>query len=335
VMVESVQFGASGLRVSEMALGTMMFGSQADFSVSKSIADYALSRGVYFWDTADMYGNGASEEICGRLLTGRRERVVLATKVYAAMSELPNQRGLSAKHIMKACDDSLKRLRTDYIDIYYLHLPDRNVPLEETLRAMEDLCRSGRVRYVACSNFRAWEVMELLICAERNNWQPITGIQPLYNIVNRDIEVELLPMASKLGLGVTTYSPLARGVLTGKYSDGKVPEQSRLSRKDKRFIQAEWRPESVQIADALRSTAERFGCTLGQLATAWAMRNSYVHSVIIGPKTLEQAKESIDSAMIKLDQETEQVIDSLVPPGCHSGYRFFDDNYSPVLGRKC
>jgi len=334
-MIKPVQFGVSGLQVSSISLGTMMFGSQADFTESKEIADYALSQGVFSWDTADMYGRGASEEICGKLMQGRRESIVLATKVYATMSDLPNDRGLSAKHIINACDASLKRLGTDYIDIYYLHLPDRSVRIEESLRAMEDLCRSGRVRYVACSNYRAWEVAELIHCAKEHSWQPLIGVQPLYNIVNRDIEVELLPMTAKYGLGVATYSPLARGVLTGKYSDGRVPNNSRLARKDKRFLQAEWRTESVEIAREIQSIAIEIGCTAGQLATAWVMRNRYVHSVIVGPKNLEQAKESIAAAQVHLDDSIERKIDSLVPPGCHSGRAFFDQNYSPVLGRKC
>ena len=333
-MIETVQFGTSGLRVSQMALGTMMFGTQADLTTARAIADYALDHGVYFWDTADMYGSGASEEVCGQLLKGRRDEVVLATKVYAPMSDRPNDRGLSAKHIISACDASLRRLQTDYIDLYYLHLPDHSVPIEETLRAMEDLRRSGRVRYIACSNYRAWEVVRLMSCAERHGWQPISGIQPLYNLVNRDIEVELLPMATHYGLGVTTYSPLARGILTGKYAGGQVPAQSRLDRRDRRFLQAEWRPESVEVAEALRPITLDVGCTLGQLATAWVMHNRCIHSVIIGPKSLAQAQESIASAQVVISDEIEAHVDQLVPPGCHSGQGFFDTHYTPVLGRQ-
>ena len=250
------------------------------------------------------------------------------------MSQRPNDRGLSAKHILQACDASLRRLQTDYIDLYYLHLPDRRVPLAETLRAMEDLIRSGRVRYAACSNYRAWEVVELIHTARAHGWQPMSAIQPLYNLVNRDIEVEMLPMAAKQGLGVTTYSPLARGILTGKYGTGEVPKGSRLDRHDRRFLQAEWRQESVVVAEKLRPTAQRLGCTLGQLSIAWAMRNRYVHSVIIGPKNLEQAIESTAAAMVQLDDEVERVVDDLIPPGCHSGKAFFDVHYAPVIGRK-
>ena len=251
------------------------------------------------------------------------------------MSNRPNDRGLSAKNILRACDDSLKRLQTDYIDLYYLHLPDNRIQIEESLRAMEDLRRSGRVRYVACSNYRAWEVVELIHCARERKWAEISAVQPLYNIVNRDIEVELLPMTERYGIGVASYSPLARGVLTGKYSDNVVPSGSRLDRQDKRFLQAEWRSESVQVAEALRPLAKALGCTLGQLSVAWAMRNKLVHSVIIGPKTVQQAQESIAAAAVRIDDSIEQAIDQMVPPGCHSGKEFFDYTYSPVLGRKC
>ncbi len=332
--MEPVRLGRSGLMVSPMCLGTMQFGTQADLETSRRIADLALDHGVFFWDTADMYGAGASESVCGALLAGRRREVVLATKAWADMGRDPNDRGLSARHLIEACDDSLRRLRTDWIDLYYLHLPD-STPIEETLRAAEDLVRSGRVRYVACSNYRAWQVVELLYTARLNRWQPLSAVQPLYNVVNRDIEVELLPMAQAMGLGVVTYSPLARGVLTNKYARGadQAPEGSRLERGDRRFLQAEWRPSSVEVARQLALVAAARGCTPGQLATAWAMANRLVHSVIIGPRTVAQAEEALGSARVRVDAELESTVDDLVPPGCHSGRGFPDRHYSPVLGR--
>ena len=332
-MTESRYFGNSGLKVSPMCLGTMMFGGPTPLVDAQTIADMALEHGVFFWDTADMYGKGASEEVVGRLMKGKRNQIVLATKVFAQMSELPNDRGLSARHIIRACEQSLKRLQTEWIDVYYLHFPDA-APIEESLRAVEDLCRSGKVRYVACSNYRAWETLRLIQTAKDNGWQPLVGIQPLYNIVNRDIEVELLPMAQHYGLGVASYSPLARGVLTGKYSKGNIPEKSRLDRKDKRFIQAEWREESVWVAEQLLPLANRLKASRAQVATRWAMANSCIHSVIIGPRTVEQAKEALLSQYISWDKQAEEFIDTLIPPGCHSGKGFFDQNYAPVLGRK-
>ena len=330
---QPVRFGNTGLYVSPMCLGTMMFGGSTSLQEARSIADMALERGVFFWDTADMYGKGASEEVCGQLLQDRRNDVVVATKVFATMSDNPNDRGLSARHIMQACEESLKRLQTDWIDLYYLHFPD-DTPLEETLRAMEDLCRSGKVRYIGCSNYRSWEVVGLIHLAKKNNLQPICAVQPLYNIANRDIEVEMLPMAQHYGLGVASYSPLARGVLTGKYAQGKIPRESRLDRRDKRFLQAEWREATVELAENLRPLASRLGCTRSQLATRWAMANNNIHSVIIGPKTIAQMQEALDTLDISWDEEAEAFVDALIPPGCHSGKAFFDTHYSPVLGRR-
>jgi aryl-alcohol dehydrogenase-like predicted oxidoreductase len=329
-----VQLGRSGLRVSPLCLGTMMFGGPADLDTARRIADLCLDRGVFFWDTADMYGKGASEEVCGELLRGRRQQVVLATKVFADMGPGVNDRGLSARHILSACDASLRRLGTDFIDLYYLHLPDDTVPLDETLRAMEDLVRSGRVRYVGCSNYRAWQIVELIHTARSSGFSPVIAAQPLYNIVNRDVEVELLPMAHRYGLGVVSYSSLARGVLTGKYTwDGPAPAGSRLHRGDRRFLRAEWRQPSVEVAAALAPLAAARGCTPGQLATAWAMANRRVHSVIIGPRTVAQAEESLGAAEVIIDAEVEAAVDALVPPGSHSGRGWPDADYYPVTGR--
>lgn len=331
------RLGQSGLLVSPLCLGTMMFGSQADLPTARAIADRCLDRGAFFWDTADMYGQGASEEICGALLRerGRRQQVVLASKVYAPMGEAPNDRGLSARHILAACEASLRRLGTDWLDLYYLHLPDPAVPRDETLRAMEDLVRAGKVRYLGASNHRAWEALELILCARQSGWQPITALQPLYNIVNRDIEVELLPMAERFGLGVVTYSPLARGILTNQYAwQAPPPPGSRLDRQDRRFLQAEWREASLAVAAQLAPLAQARGCTPGQLATAWALRNALVHAVIIGPRTVAQAEEALAAADILLDDELEAAIDALVPPGTHSGTAWPDEAYAPVRGRR-
>jgi aryl-alcohol dehydrogenase-like predicted oxidoreductase len=341
--MEWVPLGRSGLKVSRLCLGTMTFGNEASDDQAARIVDLCLERGVGFWDTADMYGGGASERVIGRLLAGRRHRIVLATKGYAAIAPDgappgPNDRGLSARHLIAACEASLRRLGTDFIDLYYLHLPDRSVPLDETLRAVEDLVRGGKVRYVGASNYRAWEVMELLGVAREHRWQPLTAIQPLYNIVNRDIEVELLPMAERQGLGVVTYSPLARGVLTGKYSwQAPPPAESRLSRSNPRFLRAEWREESVAVAEALRPLAAARGLSLGQLALGWALANRKVSSVIFGARTVEQAEQALAAydhqVGGRIDGEVEAAVDRLVPPGCHTGYGFPDPDYFPVLGR--
>ncbi|MEL6346828.1 MAG: aldo/keto reductase [Myxococcota bacterium] len=331
---EPVQLGASGLKVSPMCLGAMMFGGQTDLASARRIADMCLERGVFFWDTADMYNRGASEEVCRALMAGRRQQIVLATKVYAPMGDGPNDRGLSARHIIAACEASLRRLGTDWIDLYYLHIPDRSVPIEESLRAMEDLVRAGKVRYVGCSNYRAWEVVEMVSLARARGWQPITAMQPLYNIVNRDIEVELLPMAKRFGLGVVSYSSLARGILTGKYSwDRPAPEGSRLARQDRRLLQAEWREASIEVAHQLLPLAEARGCTPSQMATAWAMANRLVHSVIIGPRTVAHAQDALGALDVEIDDALEAAVDALVPPGTHSGRHWPDEQY-PIIGRE-
>jgi aryl-alcohol dehydrogenase-like predicted oxidoreductase len=333
--MDPVQLGASGLRVSPLCLGTMTFGATTSLDEARTIADCCLDNGVFFWDTADMYGAGHSEELVGQLLKGRRDDVVLATKVFAPMSARPNDRGLSARHLIEACDASLQRLGTDWIDLYYLHLPDRTVPLEETLRACEDLVRSGRVRYLACSNYRAWEVVQLVELARSHGWQPMMAVQPVYNAANRDIEVELLPMTEAYGLGVVSYSPLARGVLTGKYTwDADALEHSRLGRSDKRFLQAEWREESVALAAELVQLAESRGATAAQLAVRWAYANERVHSVIIGPRTREQLDDYLTATALPWDAEVEAAVDALVPPGTHTGKAFPDPAYYPVTGRQ-
>lgn len=331
--VEVRSLGRSGLKVSRLCLGTMTFGNETSPADARIIADRALEAGVFFWDTADMYSGGRSEEIVGDLLRDRRAQVVLATKGWAAMGPGPNDHGLSARHLIAACEASLRRLGTEWIDLYYLHLPDRSVPMDETLRAVEDLRRAGKIRYAACSNYRAWEIMDLLGCAERHGWAPMTATQPLYNLVNRDIEVELLPMCAAKGVGVVSYSPLARGVLTGKYSV-PVDGETRLSRNNPRFLRAEWRPESVEVAAALETLARERGHTAAELAIAWALANRNIHSVIAGPRTPAHLESYLRGAAVHWDDALEHAVDALVPPGTHTGKAFPDPDYYPVTGRR-
>lgn len=334
-LTNAARLGRSGLFVSPLCLGTMTFGTEADAATSRSIMDLAFDAGVFFWDTADMYGRGASEELVGQGLRGRRDRIVLATKAYAPMADHPNRRGLSARNLIAACEDSLRRLGTDWIDLYYLHVPDPGTPIEESLRAMEDLVRSGKVRYVGASNYRAWQYADMVHLARSHGWQPIDAIQPLYNLVNRDAEVELLPMADHFGLGVVTYSPLARGVLTGKYSwQGPPPARSRLADGNPRLLRAEWRRESVEVADRLAELARARGTTAAQLALRWVLANQAVHSVIMGARDLDQARAALDARLLPWDDELEAACDALVPPGSHTGRGWQDDQYYPVLGRR-
>jgi aryl-alcohol dehydrogenase-like predicted oxidoreductase len=271
--------------------------------------------------------------VVGKALQGRRDRVIVATKVKNPMGDGPNDQGLSRRHILQACEDSLRRLDTDYIDVYYMHAPDLSTPLVESMRAMNDLVRQGKVRYIACSNYYAYQVARMQAIAERENLEPITCVQPLYNIVNREIEVELLPFCREDGVGVVVYSPLARGVLTGKYRPGEsFPEGSRAARGDRRMHQTELREESFLIAQHLAPIAARRGRPLSQFALAWTLANPIVTSAIVGPRTMEQLEDGLAAAELRLDAADEDAVESLVPPGWKTGRGFNDPAY-PVRGR--
>lgn len=325
--------GSTGVRVSPLCLGTMMFGGQTNEQDSTEIIHKALDHGINFLDTADMYNKGESERVVGRAIRERRDHVVLATKGRQPMGDGPNERGASRLHLMAALDASLKRLDTDYIDVYYTHAPDEDTPIEETLRALDDMVRSGRVRYAACSNFRAWRLMEALWTSDRQNLTRFACVQPLYNLVNRDIEVELLPVCQEYGIGVVSYSPLARGILTGKYAPGQQPgADTRAGRADPRMLQAEWRDASLQVAQQLSDHCASKGVQTSQFALAWCLANPIISSIILGPRTMSQFDDNLASLSVEITQEDEAKVDSLVPPGEHSGHGFQDSAY-PITGR--
>lgn len=331
--MDYTQLGRSGLSVSRLCLGTMNFGPETDEPDSHAIMDRAHEHGINFFDTANVYNAGESEGVVGRAIRERRDQVVLATKAKNPMGDGPNDQGLSRVHLMRACEESLRRLGTDFIDVYYLHAPDWSTPLEESLRAMNDLVRQGKVRYVACSNYYAYQVALMLGIAEAQNLERIACVQPLYNLVNREIEVELLPLCREKGIGVVVYSPLARGVLTGKYAPGQqFPEGSRAARGDRRMQQTELREESFVVAQQLRPLAEAHRCTLSQYALAWTLANPIVTSAIIGPRTMEQYADSLPALQVRLTDDDERAVDELVPPGWKTGRGFTDPNY-PVRGR--
>jgi aryl-alcohol dehydrogenase (NADP+) len=294
--VEYRGLGRSGLKISPICLGTMTFGGQTDEDVSKRIVARAHAAGVNFIDTANVYNDGRSEEVTGRAIASRRIDWVLATKVANPTGSGPNDRGLSRKHVMEAAEASLRRLGTDWIDIYYLHKEDHTTPLAETVRAMGDLVVQGKIRYFGVSNHRAWRVAEICrLCDELGIDRPVVS-QPYYNAMNRMPEVEHLPACHYYGLGVVPYSPLARGVLTGKYSPGAPPpETSRAGRQDRRMMETEWRVESLQIAQEIKRYAEGRGITAGQFAVAWVLNNRLVTSVIGGPRTEEQWGDYIEA----------------------------------------
>ena len=325
--------GSAGIRVSPVCLGTMMFGGQTSEADSIRIMHKACDQGINFFDTADMYNAGESEVVVGKAVADRREKVVIATKGCNAMGDGPNDRGAGRAYLKRAVDASLKRLKTDYIDLYYVHVPDYDTPIEETLRALDDLVRAGKIHYIACSNFRTWRLMESLWTSDSLNVARFCCIQPLYNIVNRDIEVELLPACEEYGIGVVTYSPLARGILTGKYKPGEdYPQGTRASRSDKRMLQAELRDASLEIAQEIVAHCEQKGCSPSQFALAWVVANPIISSVIVGPRTMQQFDDNLGCLSIEITEEDEQFIDSLVPPGEHSGFGFQDTAY-PIAGR--
>jgi aryl-alcohol dehydrogenase-like predicted oxidoreductase len=322
------KLGASGVKVSPLCLGTMMFGTPTDEATSRRIVDKARDAGINFIDTADAYNDGKSEEIVGRSMKGKRHDWVLATKIANAMGKDPNRAGLSRKWLMAGCDESLARLGTDYIDVYYLHKEDHATPLAETVRAVGDLIRAGKVRYFGVSNFRSWRVAEICnLCDGLGIDRPVVS-QPYYNAMNRMPEVEHLPSCGYYGLGVVPYSPLARGVLTGKYDpDAPPPADTRAGRNDKRIQQTEWRRESLVIAQTLKKHAEKRGITAGQFAVNWVLNNKLITGVVAGPRTEAQWDEYVKGLDYRFTAEDEALVDSLVKPGHPSTPGYTDPAY--------
>ena len=325
--------GRSGIRVSELCLGTMNFGGPTDEAESGRIIDHALGAGINFIDTANVYTEGRSEEIIGRALKGRRNNVVLATKVAQVVGKGPLDYGLSRLHIMKAVEDSLRRLQTDHIDLYYTHRVDPNTPWEDVAETFGNLIRAGKIRNWALSNVRAWQIAHVAhICRNLGVPEPV-ALQPYYNAMNRQPEVEVLPAAREFGLGVVPYSPIARGILTGKYKLNVTPDaDSRAARKDTRMMQTEWRPESMEIAEHLKTHAEKRGTTLMAFAVAWVLNNKAITSVIAGPRTLEQWKPYLTALEFAWSAEDEAAVDKYVVTG-HASTPGYSDPAYPILGR--
>jgi len=311
----------------------MMFGDRTDAVTAQRIVDSARDAGINFIDTADAYAGGVSEQIAGAAIKANRRRWILATKVGNVLAVKPHDGGLSRRWILQACDDSLARLGTDYIDIYYLHKDDTDTPLSETIEAMGDLIRSGKIRYFGVSNYRGWRIAEVVgVCADLGVAQPVV-CQPYYNAMNRGPEVEILPACDYHGIGVVPYSPLARGILTGKYSPGaEPPAGSRVARKDQRMMETEFRDESIAMAQTIKAHATKKGLTATQFALAWLLSNRIISSVIAGPRTFEQWTDYLSAVGKVLDAEDEALIDSLVTPG-HPSTPGYNDPQYPFFGR--
>ena len=336
--MEYRNLGKSGLRVSPICIGTMMFGDRTDEAEAGRIVASARESGVNFIDTADVYTKGEAEKITGKLLRADRAFWVLATKVANPMPgpdgrDDPNRRGTSRKWIMQAIDESLARLGTDYVDVYYLHRDIESTPLEETVRAMDDLVRAGKIRHWGLSNFRGWRISEVMgVCRQLGAALPVV-CQPYYNAMNRQPENDILPACAYHGIGVVPYSPLARGVLTGKYVPGaQPPEGSRAGRKDKRILETEFRGESLAIAQTIKAHAAKKNTTASHFAVQWVLNNPIVTSVIAGPRTLDQWKDYLAALESAFDAEDEALVDSLVKPG-HPSTPGYNDPAYPLTGR--
>lgn len=325
--------GHSGLRVSPLCLGAMMFGGPTDEATAKRIVARAREQGVNFIDTADGYNAGRSEEVVGQAIREDRSWWVLATKCANPTGEGPNARGVSRRHVFDAVEASLRRLGVDTIDVLYLHKEDHATPLSETVRALADLIRTGKIRYFGVSNYRSWRVAEICrLCDDAGIDRPIAS-QPLYNMLNREVETEHLPACGHFGLGVVPYSPLARGVLTGKYAPNVAPPaESRAGRRDRRMMESEWRPESLAVAQEIAAHARRRGMSAAHFAFAWVLRNRFVTAAIGGPRTLEQWEDYLGALDCRLDAEDEALVDRLVSPG-HPSTPGYNDPQYPIEGR--
>jgi len=309
------KLGRTGLMVSEVCLGTMTFGNQIDEAAATQLMRWAIDAGINFIDTADMYVDGRTEEIVGRALKGVRQSVVLATKVGVWQSGPDvNDIGLSRKHIMDAIEGSLRRLGTDYVDVYYTHKPDRNTPIDETLRALDDLVRQGKVRYIGCSNYLAWELCKALWVSDDLNLARFDCIQPPYNLITRGIEDEMLSLCASEGVGVCVYNPLAGGLLTGKHDPNRPPpENTRFGnqRQGKNYTDRYWSSTNFEAVARFKEVATRHGHSMPQFSLAWVLNNPTITSVLCGANSIKQLEENVSAVEVTLTAEELAVCDEV------------------------
>lgn len=307
--------GNSGLRVSALGLGTNAFGKRADKTASIRVIHQALDIGINFIDTANIYSGTKSEEIIGEALAGRRYEVILATKAGLPCGEGPNDRGSSRHHIMREIEASLKRLRTDYLDLYQIHSFDPNTPLEETLRALDDLVRAGKVRYIGASNYAAWELMKALGISEREGFSRYVSLQQSYSLADRTPEQELIPCCLDQGLSIIPYFPLAGGILTGKYGDGtKVPEGSRLDKDPNSIVGQRLEDKYLQLAKEVAQMAKERDTTPAALSLAWLLSQPVVATVIVGATRPEQVLENSKCLSLELEAADLEKLDHISAP---------------------
>jgi aryl-alcohol dehydrogenase-like predicted oxidoreductase len=324
--------GRTGVKVSPLCLGAMMFGGwgNPDHDDSVAIIHAALDAGINFIDTADVYSAGESEEIVGKALSGgRRDEVVVATKFFAPMSDGPNVGGGSRRWIMQECENSLRRLGTDHIDLYQVHRPDPTMDIDETLGALSDLVHAGKVRYIGSSTYPASAIVEAQWTAERRGRERFVCEQPPYSILVRGIEADVLPTCDRYGMGVIPWSPLAGGWLSGKYrKDGSDPTSRRAQRMPARYdLSLPENQRKLDAADALGALADEAGIPLVHLAIAWVINHPHVTSAIIGPRTMDQLTSQLGCVDVTLERELLDRIDAIVPPG--TNFSWADAGYTP------
>lgn len=317
----TTKLGKTGLTVSRLALGTMTFGLQSDEETSRAILDTAADAGINFLDTADVYPLGGglatagrTEEIIGRWLKGKREQFIVATKCVGRVGPAPWDQGASRKHILDAIEASLRRLDTDYIDLYQLHSDDASTPLDETLEALDAIVRAGKVRYIGVSNFLAYRLSRALGRADVRNLTRFVSVQPRYNLLFREIERELLPLAQEEGLGVIPYNPLAGGLLTGKHNRADGPTAGTrftLGAAAERYQERYWHDREFNTVEELRSVADAAGLSLTTLALAWVLANPIITAPIIGASRPEQLTDSLRAIEVQLDDSLKQKLDNI------------------------
>lgn len=336
--MEYRNLGRTGVKVSPLCLGAMNFGRVTEEADSIRIIDRAIDEGINFIDTANVYTRGASEIIVGKALKGKRDKVVLATKVFGGMDDDdPNARGGTRRHIIDQCHASLERLDTDYIDLYQIHRPSSDYPVDETLRALDDLIREGLVRYIGVSTFAAWQIVESLWVSKEYGLNRFVCEQPPYNLLDRRAEVELLPMAQSYGIGIIPWSPLASGRLTGKYKRGEdAPEGSRMAgmAKQGQGSMDDFFSEAIfDVIEGVEALATAQEVPVSQYALAWVTQQAGVTSPIIGPRTMQQLEDALASLDITISEDDQAKIDELIPPGTfvrdfYSGADFGPSKYN-------
>jgi len=328
--MEYRSFGRTGVQVSKLCLGAMMFGGATEEPESIEIIDAAIDGGINFIDTANVYSRGRSEEVVGAALraNGKRNRIFLASKVHGKMDDDdPNAQGNSRRHILSECEASLRRLGTDWIDLYQIHRPESGVPIDETLRALDDLVHQGKIRYIGFSTFAAWQVVESIWVAKELGLHRVVCEQPPYNLLDRRIERELVPAAQTYGLALIPWSPLASGFLTGKYRRGQdYPSDSRLGRQQ--GGQRSYGEPAYAVLDVVEELAREKGCTPSQLAVAWCADQPAVTSPIIGPRTMEQLRDNLGALGVELSVEDHQRLDEVAEPGRASA-SYYQADFGP------